>query len=147
MIDFLKQNDDITDEMLAAYIDGNATEYEKLLIDQSLTDNELLSETIDIVNDSIFADENLLLDKFGVNQESDNWSMQNSVNIEMFGNQSLYSFDHDNFVEGDAPEFVVSQESLQDINDCKDDFFEESSDDDLEMSQTDDILESEDGDF
>lgn len=51
MIDFLKFNDDISDEMLAAYIDGNATIEETELIESSLKMDSLISETIDISND------------------------------------------------------------------------------------------------
>lgn len=54
MIDFLKFNDDISDEMLAAYIDGNSTENETLLIEKSLKEDSLLSEIVDIAHDSQF---------------------------------------------------------------------------------------------
>ena len=59
MIDFLKFNDDISDEMLAAYIDGNATEEENSLIEDSISSDEMLSEAIDIINDlNSFENEN-----------------------------------------------------------------------------------------
>lgn len=73
MIDFLNFNDEITDEMLAAYIDGNATETENLLIGNSTASDDLLSEVIDIVADinsygnknneweTVDTDDNLLL--------------------------------------------------------------------------------------
>ena len=51
MIDFLKFNDDISDEMLAAYIDGNATDEESVLIEDALSSNEMLSEVADVLND------------------------------------------------------------------------------------------------
>lgn len=46
-------NDNITDEMLAAYIDGNATESEKSFIEMMMVESPLLSEAVDIVNDGI----------------------------------------------------------------------------------------------
>lgn len=48
MIDF---DSIISDEMLAAYIDGNANSFEALKIDSSLSASPNLSEVIDIVND------------------------------------------------------------------------------------------------
>lgn len=52
MIDFNNFNENISDEMLAAYIDGNATESEKLLIENALSGDSMLSEAIDIANDA-----------------------------------------------------------------------------------------------
>ena len=52
MIDFNNINENITDEMLAAYIDGNANENEKSLIESSLSEDPMLSEIVDIANDS-----------------------------------------------------------------------------------------------
>ena len=51
MIDFLKFNDDISDEMLAAYIDGNATEEESSRIRFALSSDEELLEATEVVND------------------------------------------------------------------------------------------------
>ena len=51
MIDFLKFNDDISDEMLAAYIDGNATEEESSRIRVALSSDETLLEATEVVND------------------------------------------------------------------------------------------------
>ena len=48
MIDW---NDNITDEMLAAYIDGNADANECSLIEQEISGDSLLSEAVDIVSD------------------------------------------------------------------------------------------------
>ena len=53
MIDFLNIGENISDEMLAAYIDGNATPKETSMIQNVLGNDELLTEAIDIVNDSI----------------------------------------------------------------------------------------------
>lgn len=53
MIDFMNMGENISDEMLAAYIDGNATPKESSMIQNVLGNDELLTEAIDIVNDSI----------------------------------------------------------------------------------------------
>lgn len=51
MMDWNDNN--ITDEMLAAYIDGNATESEKSFIEMMMDESFLLSEAVDIVNDGM----------------------------------------------------------------------------------------------
>ena len=48
MIDW---NDNISDEMLAAYLDGNANMEECSLIQNKMGSDSMLSEVIDIVND------------------------------------------------------------------------------------------------
>lgn len=48
MIDW---NDNISDEMLAAYLDGNANMEESSLIQNQMGSDSMLSEVIDIVND------------------------------------------------------------------------------------------------
>lgn len=62
MIDFNDYNNNISDEMLAAYIDGNATENEKSLIENSMPDNSMLSEAVDIANDTTSFGSNFDLD-------------------------------------------------------------------------------------
>ena len=53
MKDFSKLLDSsISDELLAAYIDGKTTEGENELIEKSISNNSILSETYEIVNDS-----------------------------------------------------------------------------------------------
>lgn len=54
MSDFFKFSDDISDEMMATYIDGKATESESVLIEKSLKKDSLLSEVFDIVHDEHF---------------------------------------------------------------------------------------------
>ena len=51
MSDIFKFSDDISDEMLAAYIDGNATESESELIENALSSDELLIEAQEVAND------------------------------------------------------------------------------------------------
>lgn len=43
----------ISDELLAAYIDGNTTESEKVLIENALNDDSMLSEACEIASDSV----------------------------------------------------------------------------------------------
>lgn len=52
MIDLNDFTSRISDEMLAAYIDGNTTGSENLLIENSMSDDATLSEVVDIVNDA-----------------------------------------------------------------------------------------------
>lgn len=66
---FLESN--ISDELLAAYIDGNATENEILLIEKSLKNDSLLSETIDIVHDGQYFKESLEWDNDKINHVGD----------------------------------------------------------------------------
>lgn len=46
-------NSGISDELLAAYIDGNTTESENALIENSLNDDSMLSEAYEIANNGI----------------------------------------------------------------------------------------------
>ncbi len=53
MKDFSKfLNSNISDELLAAYIDGKTTKEENELIEKCICNNSLLSETYEVVNDS-----------------------------------------------------------------------------------------------
>lgn len=55
MIDFdiFNSDDNITDEQLAAFIDGNATADETLLIENALNNDTMLSEAFEIASDSV----------------------------------------------------------------------------------------------
>lgn len=53
--DFL--NSGISDELLAAYIDGNTTDSENQLIESSLNGDSMLSEAYEIASDGIFLEE------------------------------------------------------------------------------------------
>lgn len=46
-------NNDISDELLAAYIDGNTTESENALIENALNDDSMLAEACEIVSDNV----------------------------------------------------------------------------------------------
>lgn len=52
MVDFNSFSENISDEMLAAYIDGNTTKSENLSIESSKSEDPMLSEVVDIVNDA-----------------------------------------------------------------------------------------------
>lgn len=56
-VDFL--DNDISDELLAAYIDGNTTESEKQLIESSLNGDSMLSEAYEIASDSAYFENNM----------------------------------------------------------------------------------------
>lgn len=46
-------NSGISDELLAAYIDGNTTDSENALIESTLNDDSILSEACEIASDSV----------------------------------------------------------------------------------------------
>lgn len=52
-------NSGISDELLAAYIDGNTTESENQLIENSLNGDSMLSEAYEIVHDGVSFESNL----------------------------------------------------------------------------------------
>ena len=74
MIDW---NDNISDEMLAAYLGGNGSMEECSLIQSQLGDDSMLSEVIDIVNDinqlglGMYHD-SLIMDPMDVNMDRNN---------------------------------------------------------------------------
>ena len=78
MIDW---NDNISDEMLAAYLDGNANMEECSLIQNQMGSDSMLSEVIDIVNDInqlglTMGNDNLIL-----NSMDGNWDLNNGMDI------------------------------------------------------------------
>ena len=78
MIDW---NDNISDEMLAAYLDGNANMEECSLIQDQMGSDSMLSEVIDIVNDInhlglTMSNENLIM-----NSMDGNLGMNNDMDI------------------------------------------------------------------
>ena len=70
-------NDNISDEMLAAYLDGNANVEECTLIQNQVESNSMLSEVIDIVNDMnqlglTMANDNLIMNSMDGNLDWNN---------------------------------------------------------------------------
>lgn len=53
MIDNKDFNENISDEILAAYIDGNATPEESSLIENALASDYMLSESLNLISDTI----------------------------------------------------------------------------------------------
>ena len=53
MIDFNSFSENISDEMLAAYIDGNTTPEEFSLIENALASDSMLSESLDLISDTV----------------------------------------------------------------------------------------------
>ena len=73
--------DNISDEMLAAYLDGNASMEECSLIQDQMESDSMLSEVIDIVNDVnhlglTMANDNLIMDSM-----DDNWDLNSGMDI------------------------------------------------------------------
>ena len=73
MIDW---NDNISDEMLAAYLDGNANMEECSLIQNQMGSDSMLSEVIDIVNDInhlglTMGNDNLIMNSMDANMDWD----------------------------------------------------------------------------
>lgn len=74
MIDW---NDNISDEMLAAYLDGNANIEECSLIQNQMGSDSMLSEVIDIVNDIYhlgltMGNDNLIMNPMDANMDWNN---------------------------------------------------------------------------
>ena len=76
MIDW---NDNISDEMLAAYLDGNANMEECSLIQGQMGSDSMLSEVIDIVND---------INQLGLGMNNDNLIM-NPMDTNMDWNNGM----------------------------------------------------------
>ena len=76
-------DNNITDEMLAAYIDGNATPMESALISDTMMHDDILAEAIDIVNDSMSMNNDLLgntdLFSTGMNSGFEDWFPTNET--------------------------------------------------------------------
>lgn len=96
MIDFLKLNDEISDEMLAAYIDGNATEEERSLIENSFGSDEMLSEVVDVVNDIN-----------SVENENCDWPLLDN------GEESIYGFEYPHSYHPEDMMVAAIQEPLE----------------------------------
>lgn len=107
MMDWNDNN--ITDEMLAAYIEGNATPMESTLISDTMMHDDMLAEAIDIVNDSLSMSNDLLgnndLFGSGMNNGFEDWFPTNGMDSlspmpDMFnaldGNDGLPQLSNDN---------------------------------------------------
>ncbi len=107
MMDWNDNN--ITDEMLAAYIEGNATPMESALISDTMMHDDMLAEAIDIVNDSLSMGNDLLgnnnlfesvmnngIEDWFPNNEMDSLSPIPDVFNTMGENDDLSPFSNDN---------------------------------------------------
>lgn len=107
MIDW---NDNISDEMLAAYLDGNANMEECSLIQSQMESDSMLSEVIDIVNDINHFGLTMGNDDLIMNSMDANWDWNNGMDIASTPlltipeyNDSLSQFDSfDNGFDGDS---------------------------------------------
>lgn len=86
MIDW---NDNISDEMLAAYLDGNANMEECSLIQSQMESDSMLSEVIDIVNDINHFGLTLGNDDLIMNSMDANWDWNNGMDIASTPLQSI----------------------------------------------------------
>lgn len=113
MMDWNDNN--ITDEMLAAYIDGNATPMESALISDTMMHDDMLAEAIDIVNDSMSMNTDLLgntdLFSTGLNNGLEDWFPTNGtdafstmpdVSNALDGNDGLPPLSNDNDFMNDS---------------------------------------------
>ena len=78
MIDW---NDNISDEMLAAYLDGNANMEECSLIQNQMGSDSMLSEVIDIVNDINHLGLTMGNDNLIMNSMDGNWDLSNGLDM------------------------------------------------------------------
>ena len=103
-------NDNISDEMLAAYLDGNANMEECSLIQDQMGSDSMLSEVIDIVNDINHLGLTMGNDNLIMNPMDSNWDWNNGMDIASTPlltipeyNDSLSQFDSfDNGFDGDS---------------------------------------------
>ena len=107
MMDWNDNN--ITDEMLAAYIEGNATPMESALISDTMMHDDMLAEAIDVVIDSrsmgndLFGNNDLF--STGMNCGFEDWFPNNGMDSlsqmpdvfnALVGNDGLPSLSNDN---------------------------------------------------
>lgn len=78
MIDW---DDSISDEMMAAYLDGNASFEECSLIQPRIGEDSMLSEVIDIANDINQLGLDMSNDNLIMNSESTNMGWNNSLDM------------------------------------------------------------------
>ena len=107
MIDW---NDNISDEMLAAYLDGNANMEECSLIQSQMGSDSMLSEVIDIVNDInhlglTMGNDNLIMNPMDTHMDWNSGMDITSAPLQSIPeyNDSLSQFDSfDNGFDGDS---------------------------------------------
>lgn len=97
MIDFQNINDNISDEQLAAYIEGNATPEESSMIEQALDGDSLLSETVDVVEDCLMLQSSPWDSCQGGYANWESELQQLSCNNDLLS--QAYNFDSDNELE------------------------------------------------
>ena len=78
MIDW---NDNISDEILAAYLDGNANMEECSLIQNQMGSDSMLSEVIDIVNDINHLGLTMGNDNLIISSMDGNWDLSNGLDM------------------------------------------------------------------
>lgn len=141
MIDFMNIEENISDEMLAAYIDGNATPEESSMIQNALGNDELLTEAIDIVNDCVpFGNGD-----WGKSFDTIDMSDLGLSSIADFGNEPIasmeaLSFEGDNLFGAAINMVDVAEDSSELVEDKQSSSDDTSTTDDTDSWQnTDDI--------
>ena len=98
MIDW---NDNISDEMLAAYLDGNANMEECSLIQNQMGNDSMLSEVIDIVNDINQLGLGMNNDNLIMNPMDTNMDWNTGMDITSTPLQTIFEYD-DGFSQFDS---------------------------------------------
>lgn len=138
-LDYMKL-DEVSDELLAAYIDGNVSYVEKNFVEENIKDNEELMEIIDIgtelnqipeqsweANDS-----NLFSSADSLSFSSDELNFENEFEQETYDdNIDIYESATDDSTMSMFDDLESSDETLDSIN--------ESCDSDIDANETDDI--------
>lgn len=138
-LDYMKL-DEVSDELLAAYIDGNVSYVEKNFVEENIKDNEELMEIIDIgtelnqipeqsweANDS-----NLFSSADSLSFSSDELYFENEFEQETYDdNIDIYESATDDSTMSMFDDLESSDETLDSIN--------ESCDSDIDANETDDI--------
>lgn len=116
---------DISDEMLAAYIDGNSTDEEKNLIENSIQEDSMLSEAIDIANDTKMLSSNFDWDlhegDFGFWElglppvlENEHFSIAADIDDVNLGNDNIDVFDTHHVIMSNEDNFISMESSHTD---------------------------------
>ena len=110
MIDW---NDNISDEMLAAYLDGNANMEECSLIQNQINSDSMLSEVIDIVNDINHLELTMGNDNLILNSMEDNWDLNNGMDIISSPLLTIPEY-NDGFSQFDSFDYGIDGDSFDD---------------------------------
>ena len=136
-LDYMAQNE-VSDELLAAYIDGNVTYEERNLVEDYIKGNEELMEVIDIGCDlSQMSDTSMEVMDTNQNLFSDNFSL--TSDNEVFGSELERESFYDDINVGESiidDSMASVLDETESFNDTFDNV-EESDDSDIDMFDID----------